>query len=35
VASAHVRAHNLKQRYRLLTMSGNFIEAHCKEKKAK
>jgi len=26
VASAHVRARNLKQRYRFLALSGNFLE---------
>ena len=31
VASAHVRARNLKQRYRLLELSGKFLEAHRKE----
>jgi neuronal guanine nucleotide exchange factor len=35
VASAHVRARNLKQRYRLLALSGNFLEAQRKEKQAK
>jgi len=32
VASAHVRARNLKQRYRLLALSGNFLETQRKEK---
>jgi neuronal guanine nucleotide exchange factor len=35
VLSAHVRARNLKQRYRLLALSGNFLEAQRKEKHAK
>jgi neuronal guanine nucleotide exchange factor len=35
VASAHVRARNLKQRYRLLALSGNFLEAQRKDKQAK
>ena len=26
IASMHVRARNLRQRYRLLALSGNFIE---------
>ena len=34
VASAHVRACNLKQRYRLLALSGKFLEAQQKEKQA-
>ncbi|XP_069677432.1 uncharacterized protein Exn isoform X2 [Periplaneta americana] len=35
VLSAHVRARNLKQRYRLLALSGNFLESQRKEKQAK
>ena len=35
VESAHVRARNLKQRYRLLALSGKFLEAQRKEKQAK
>ncbi|XP_068082157.1 uncharacterized protein Exn [Anabrus simplex] len=35
IASAHKRARNLKQRYRLLALSGNFLESLRKEKHAK
>ena len=35
IVSAHVRARNLKQRYRLLALSGNFLESQRKEKQAK
>jgi neuronal guanine nucleotide exchange factor len=35
VASAHARARNIKQLYRLLALSGNFLEAQRKEKQAK
>jgi len=31
VASAHARARNLKQRYRLLALSGKFLENQHKE----
>jgi len=34
VASAHVRARNLKQCYRLLTLSEKFLETQQKEKQA-
>ena len=34
VASAHVRARNLKQRYRLLALSENFLETQHKGKQA-
>lgn len=32
IASAHVRARNLRQRYRLLTISANFLDELRKEK---
>jgi neuronal guanine nucleotide exchange factor len=35
ITSAYVRARNLKQRYRLLALSGNFLEAQRREKQAK
>ncbi|PSN52299.1 hypothetical protein C0J52_08549 [Blattella germanica] len=35
IISSHVRARNLKQRYRLLALSGNFLESQRKEKQAK
>jgi neuronal guanine nucleotide exchange factor len=35
VESAHVRARNLKQRYRLLALSGKILEVQRKEKQAK
>lgn len=33
IASAHVRAKNLKQRHRLLTLSGTFLESQRKHGK--
>jgi len=33
IASAHVRARNLRQRYRLLALSGSFIEEQARKDK--
>jgi hypothetical protein len=33
IASAHVRARNLRQRYRLLALSGNFIEEQARRER--
>lgn len=33
IASAHVRARNLRQRYRLLALSGNFIEEQARKER--
>jgi hypothetical protein len=33
IASSHVRARNLRQRYRLLALSGNFIEEQARRDK--